>query len=632
VRHLTNWDEQVQAFDFETSGTLPEYALQPWRRRTNNFWATSLVWARKIDGKIKDFGGLAPDRGMMREMLEEAVLHKRRMLGWNVVFDIAVLLSYDLDDLVFQLDWLDGMLLWRHAFIEPEYETERHKKRSYGLKPAVAELFPQWANYAEDVDFHDPSPEARAKLHRYNIRDVGFTYFAAQYFWNQLNDKQQRVALIEADCLPMVAKANLEGLLIDTLAARELSAKLAKTAADRLSELSEHGVTEAVVRSPTQLAKLLFDQWGLPVQKENVGKKTGKVSRATDKEVLHELSFLDPRAKKLREFREALNNRTKFAEAPLESVEYCGDGRTHPQAMVFSTYTSRLTYSSKQGKNKDERPIGFALHQEKRGKDFRKIIIAPDGYDLLEFDAAGQEFRWMAIMSGDETMLTLCEPGEDPHGFMASQLYNMDYRTLVALVKAEDTAADKMRKHGKLTNLSCQYRTSANKIRIKSRIEYDFPMTEQEALHTHRTYQRSYKRVPDYWMLQIAKTKRLGYVENIAGRRVEVKGNWRGPQGWSMESTSINYPIQSIGGDQKYLAMSVIRPYLTQVDGQFLFDLHDGLYMIVPKHRSQKASIEIKHLLDNLPYTKAWGFSPPVPLPWDRKIGPSWALLKEPKE
>jgi DNA polymerase I-like protein with 3'-5' exonuclease and polymerase domains len=89
----------------------------------------------------------------------------------------------------------------------------------------------------------------------------------------------------------MVAEANFRGMPVDTLYARELAAKLENDAAVLLEKLAPHGVTEKIVRSPMQLGKLLFDDWKLPVLKENTGKKTGKVSRATDKEVLHELAF-----------------------------------------------------------------------------------------------------------------------------------------------------------------------------------------------------------------------------------------------------------------------------------------------------------------------------------------------------
>lgn len=541
-------DEKFVAFDFETSGTLPEYALQPWRVTQGKAWATSLAVVRKVDDRLQATGGLNPTPQMMREFLTEARDAKRRIVGWNTVFDISWLLAYGLDELVFQNKWLDGMLLWRHYAIEPEYETTAPKKKSYGLKACVAEVLPQFAGYEQDIDFHDPSPEARKRLHKYNVQDTAFTLRLAKHWWGKLTPAQQRAALIEAECLPMVAQANLRGLLVDTLATRQLRAHLCETASQKLASLAKHGVTEKIVRSPPQMAKLLFDDWGLPVLKENTSKLTGKVTRSTDKEVLHELAFTDPRAKELREYREALNNCTKFADAPLESVDYCNDGCTHPQAIVFGTYSGRLTYASKQGKNKDERQTGFALHQEKRGAEFRAILVPPPGYTLMEFDASGQEFRWMAIASEDPTMLSLCAPGEDAHAYMGARIAQVDYPWLMAALKADEveirTVAKDARQLGKVGNLSLQYRTSARKLRVVARVQYSIPMELSQAQRIHATYQRTYPKVPKYWDMQIRDTRQKGYVETFAGRRVQVIGNWDGNNGWSMGSTAINYKIQ----------------------------------------------------------------------------------------
>ncbi|EHZ0891050.1 hypothetical protein K5H62_004689, partial [Salmonella enterica] len=169
------------------------------------------------------------------------------------------------------------------------------------------------------------------------------------------------------------------------------------------------GMREDIVRSPTKLAALMFDEWKLPVLKENKSKIEGKPnSRSTDKEVLHELAFIDGRAKKVKQYREALNAKGKFCTSVLESLDYNGDGHSHPTAGIFRTYTGRMTVDSKQGRGKNACQIGFALHQMKREEEFREIVCTegptetcPEGYDILEFDAAGQEFRWMAIASGD---------------------------------------------------------------------------------------------------------------------------------------------------------------------------------------------------------------------------------------
>lgn len=435
----------------------------------------------------------------------------------------------------------------------------------------------------------------------------------------------------------MVAQANLHGIPIDRLAVRHLSAKLDMDAAARLAELAPDGMREDIVRSPTKLATLMFDEWKLPVLKENKSKIEGKPnSRSTDKEVLHELAFIDVRAKKVKQYREALNAKGKFCTSVLESLDYNDDGHSHPTAGIFRTYTGRMTVDSKQGRGKHACQIGFALHQMKREEEFREIVCTegptetcPEGYDILEFDAAGQEFRWMAIASGDPTMLGLCMPGEDAHSFMGARIVGSDYRALVAANAAGDKTAKQNRYLGKFANLSLQYRTSPRKLRIKARVDYDIPMELPEAQRIHKTYQQAYPGVPHYWERQIAIVKQAGYVETFGGNRVQIVGDWNGNWGWSMGSTAINYRIQGTGADQKHLAMMVIKDYLRRIGGRFLFDLHDGLYLLVPTSKSYRACVDIKHMLDNLPYQEAWGFIPPIPMPWDCKRGKAWGHLKE---
>lgn len=135
--------------------------------------------------------------------------------------------------------------------------------------------------------------------------------------------------------------------------------------------------------------------------------------------------------------------------------------------------------------------------------------------------------------------------------------------------------------------------------------------------------------MPHYWDTQIALVKGLGYVETFGGNRIRVVGDWNGTWGWSMGSTAINARIQGTGADQKHLAMAVIKDYLRQIGGRFLFDLHDGLYLAIPSAIRPKAVDTMKHMLDNLPYQQAWGFTPPIPMPWDAKVGKAWGRLKE---
>jgi len=131
-------------YDVETSGTLPEHALQPWRA-PNDAWVTSFVW---IHNGVTH-GGLNPTKEQMLDMLVYAQENDCTIVGWNTTFDISWLIAYGLEDEVFKCKWLDGMLLWRHLSIEPEYEGA---KKSYGLKAAVAEFMPAFADYEADID------------------------------------------------------------------------------------------------------------------------------------------------------------------------------------------------------------------------------------------------------------------------------------------------------------------------------------------------------------------------------------------------------------------------------------------------------------------------------------------------
>jgi DNA polymerase I-like protein with 3'-5' exonuclease and polymerase domains len=454
-----SWDNnQVIGFDVETSGTKPEYALQPWRVATGDAWVTSFVWRYYKDGEWLVVSKLFPSKDDMRAMLEFAIREQRSIVGWFVQFDIQWLIAYGLEDLVFRVFWLDGYLLWKHYDVDPEYDIARARKRSYSLKTCVREFLPEFAGYEEEIDFHSTDPDELKKLAEYNEMDVALTITLAKRWFNLLTPAQLQAAVIEAHSIPHVALANLRGLPIDIIAAAELQAHLNSEAAYALRELEPYGATEKVLASSKQLGELMFGKWGLePVVKTATG------ANSTGKETLHELALVDVRAEIVKAFRDANGNRTKFADTPLASALYNGDGCAHPQARMFGTYSGRMTYSSDQparevnpktGKERNvDLPTGFALHQIKRGPEYRSILCAPLGYRMVEFDAASQEFRWMAVASGDETMLGLCQPGEDAHSFMGAAIARVDYRELIRRVHTGDKVAKAQRQLGKIANL-----------------------------------------------------------------------------------------------------------------------------------------------------------------------------------
>jgi DNA polymerase I len=618
------------AFDVETHGDQPLYALQPWRAVTGEARITMFATALTVGDEVVTRGYLHPTIQKLAAFLRYAIANDLRIVCWNTAFDAGWLVTLGLGDLVLKAKWLDGMLIARHLINQPSF-LPGASKRSFGLKAMVNEFLPEQAGYDDGIEFEDQSPEALTKRLAYNEMDSFCTLTLAKQFWAQLTPAQQRAVRIEAECLPLVAMANACGLEVDVTAAQELSDKLEQVAAEQLAALQAQcpEVTPEILASPKQLSVLLYETWGLTAPKQ-----TEKGADSTDKEALATLADTDDRAHMLHLYREAVNNRTKFAEGALASAAYNGDDRTYPSARVFGTYTSRMTYSSKQGRGVKQVDTGIALHQWKRAPDYRAIITAPPGHKLMEFDAAGQEFRWMAVFSKDEQMIAMCQPGEDAHSFMASQIVGKDYHEFMEELHAKMPGLKDERQLGKLGNLSNLYRISANTLRRKAKVEHGVILSEDQSVHISRTFKRSYLGVPRYWDKQIWKTKNSGFVETIGGRRVIVPTaffDYRSEWKWAAESTAINYPIQGSGGEQKYLALAVLKDYLPQVEGRFYFELHDGLYFIVPDRYADKALHEMRDLLDNLPYRKAWGVDLPVPFPWDAKIGTTWGNLQEVK-
>ena len=597
-------DRSIISFDIETASNdaaEPLFALQPWRLKQGKARITS--YAAKHNGKL--IGALNPTIEDFERMLRHAIKNDIYILGWNVVFDASWLIAAGLRDLVLKAKWLDGMLIMKHALCEPEYENS--KPRSYGLKAAVAELFPDEAGYEENVSF----TEINDTLLEYNKKDAELTLKVAQHYFDKLTLRQKKCMHIEAECIPLIADANVRGLHISIAAAQELDKDLETKAAELLTQLEPHGVTEAIIRSPKQLSELIYDKWELPC---DTFTDTG--ARSTDKEALHELSLIDERAKLLKEYREALNNRTKFVGSILESYAYNDDGYSHPEARIYATYTGRFSYSSNQGKGKGKRQTGFALHQMKRANEYRRILSAPEGYTLVEFDAAAQEFRLMAIAANDPTMLMLCQPGEDPHQYMGDAI--------------NPTAEDKKaaRQLGKIANLGLGYRTSANKLKSTARVQYGLPMEIEEAETIHATYQNTYKQVPVFWKKQIAKAKKNNFVESFGGRRVLLNDDWKKYE-WSMGSTSINFVIQASASDMKCMALKQIKNYIIEKGILYAWDLHDAIYLYVPNDAVDAAIRDIKGMLDSLDYKREWGFDPKAPLFWDCKRGPDWGNMKE---
>jgi hypothetical protein len=369
-----NFDTEVIGFDLETQGIKPEYALQPWRARNKEAWISAAAYTR---GDTTT-GSIYPSTESVRAVLERAAEKGLYVCGWNVTFDCEWLVALGLEDLAFSIKWLDSMLLWRHMDVEPEGDDiPQNKRRSYSLETAMHKFFPAEAGFKEFKNFATQDPEELKQLLFRCKEDARFAVRLGEIFWNNLEPRQQQAALIEARCTPMVAAANVRGIWSSRKHAEDLQVRLetdgeaVKVGLLKLCpdlEIIDSGLTAKQLKdlklqrpdkhiinlgSPTQLAHLIYDVWGLTCERMTKGTdKNPGGNRSTDKYALYELAFLDPRAKMAKEVRECKNNCTKYAVATQKSLDYNGDNYIRPQAKIFSTYSGRMTYASNQRLNK----------------------------------------------------------------------------------------------------------------------------------------------------------------------------------------------------------------------------------------------------------------------------------------
>lgn len=654
--------DRAYSFDIETAADGLNYALQPWRG-PDHIWLTTMALCKPHCGEHQTW--TFPTVDDFNAVLEECVRTQSWLVGWNLQYEAAILLSLGDEktrQLLYEVKMLDGLLLYKrfdqHWMM---YQTEEQKKswegRGYGLKSAVERFIPEYAGYEGDVDYDiprdTPADDPRVvKLLKYNLLDTALTARLTKMFFEGLIQAEQLQAIEESAGIVMAAESWLRGINVN----RDCLVQVLKeTVPERNRLLAKIGLDATVLDSPTQLSRLIFKP--KPVQKTNdkgdlywvpaipsTGNwgytpiKKGKNGLgSTDKTSLTYLALDDDRFNDILAYRKLTTRLKKFCESPAESVPYNGDGCTHPSPKIRGTYTGRMTYSAAQktkGPNAKGKlvnqwlPTGVAIHQWEANKSVRQMLQPPAGYLLAEFDWSGQEMRLMADFSGDQNMLSIFQEGKDGHSLMASEIYGVHYDNFMSAIDEEDPDFIKMRKVGKLANFSLQYRTGYRKFRDIVLVKGGVAMTPDQARQVTYAYRDTYPSVPIYWKTQVALAKANGYIKTAGHSVIKLQG-WGTQDDWKLEQSAINFPIQGTGADMKALGLSRIKNYCYANGIYFAWDLHDGLFFYLPEWANPEGHCRhIREILSTLPYRELWQWDHILEYPVDCKLGPNWGDLK----
>ncbi len=411
---------------------------------------------------------------------------------------------------------------------------------------------------------------------------------------------------IERPLLPVLTDMEMAGVLLDTDFLGEMSvvftARLAELERD-LHELVGHPFN---IRSTQQLSQVLFDELEFPtrgLRKTSSGLYSTAIGTLETLAAYgDELSSQQQRALEIilehRQF-EKLSGTYIDALPALVNPE---TGRLHTSFSQTGAVTGRLSSSNP---NLQNIPIRTEI-----GREIRRAIVAPAGWQLISADYSQVELRVLAHVAHETLLIEAFLADQDIHAVTASQLFDVPV--------AEVTRTQ--RGLGKTINFATIYGVSA--FGLSSRTE----LTREQAQNFLNQYFLTYPRILEYVEQTKAQANEQGYVQTLLGRKrffPELKNpSLPYNQRMGIERAAINAPIQGTAADIMKLAMLQLHARLRE-EGyrtRMLLQVHDELVLEAPADELDKAVELVRSVMQS-------AYLLDVPLKVDVEIGPNWRDL-----
>jgi len=407
---------------------------------------------------------------------------------------------------------------------------------------------------------------------------------------------------LEVPLIEVLAEMEYRGIRIDVERLAELSQQYGATLNELECEIEELAGYPLNIASPKQLAKLLFQDLGLPVIKKT---KTGA---STDASVLEELAGMHPLPAKIVEYRQYAKLLNTYVDA-LPTMVHSETGRIHASFNQVVAATGRLSSSNP---NLQNIPV-----RTEAGREIRSAFRAgPPGWKLLAADYSQIELRVLAHYSGDQTMSEALVNREDIHSLVASQVEGVTLKEVTP----------EMRRRAKAVNFGIIYGQSP------FGLAKALDISQEEAAEFIETYFARYPGVLRFFTTTLEACRSQGYVTTLLGRRRAISGVRPVPEGLREkesgllrqlnlpERTAVNSVIQGTAADLIKLAMLAIHRRLAveQSPAQMLLQIHDELVFEVPAEGvDELAQLVVEEMCQVLPLD--------VPLEVDVKWGDHWA-------
>ena len=339
--------------------------------------------------------------------------------------------------------------------------------------------------------------------------------------------------------------------------------------------------------SPAQMAWMVFDRLRL--------KPRIKKGRSTSKDILGSIENPPELIKKVLEYRTVQKEHSTYVKGLLDARDE--DGRVRTNFTLHVTATGRL--SSKEP-NVQNQPSANGVG------NIRRAFVSRPGYILGEIDYSGAELRWLAFLSGDQTLLEIFREGRNLHTETATKMFGPHFTKLQKMI-------------AKALNFGIAYGREAPSIADT------FNISVEEAQGHIDNWFKAYPGAHRYLEWCAEQVAQGNYLETPWGRRRRF--GLVSPQSLhSLQNEAKNFPIQSSSSDTLLWCCVQHEQDLLKWDTRIIDLIHDSALLEIPADPEiikQVASSMNKWMI-NVPVDL---FNCPVPFKTDFEIGVNWGDL-----
>ncbi len=441
-----------------------------------------------------------------------------------------------------------------------------------------------------DLDSSRPSPEQASGRDALGISFVSDRLVAALEAQGMFGLYEK----LENPLVRVLARMEHLGIGVDVAELRTIADRLtarARELSDSIQTLAGHPFNP---NSPTQLAKILFEERGLTPPKKT---KTGFSTDAATLEKLRDSwpEFIEA----LLEYREVEKLRGTYGEGLL--AEVAPDGRIHA---TFNQTVARTGRLSSDKPNLHNIPVRTEM-----GRVFRTAFIPRTGCEFLVADYNQIELRCIAHLADDPGLISAFTDERDVHNATAARVFGID----------ENAVSSEQRSKAKMVSYGLAYGMEAYGLGQRLGIPTD------EAASILDSYFAAFPNVHAYMDKTVAEAKARGYTETLFGRRRRIpeldSPNFRIRQ--AGERQAMNAGIQGLAADIFKIALIEIDTKLTELghESRLVLQVHDEVIVEVPVAEKNDVGPLVIEAMQNAAELK-------VPLAVNFAWGTTWAEAK----